>query len=115
MIKKICYIIEAFAFTSQIIIYTNYSTTTNIVKQTKLSFINTNKLNFRFVKTFIYLFQFQLNIKYKFEKQYIVSNVLFKLFFVVNNILNIIYYVIIIEIFENFKTRLKNVYRKNKR
>ena len=127
MIKKIRYIIEIFVFTLQVIIYTNYSIITNIVKQTKLLFNNIDKLNFQFVKISIYLFQFRLNVEHEFNKQYIVSNVLFKLFSIVDNvtkvlnsnqsknIFDIIYYMFLIKMFENFKIKLMNVYRKNKR
>ena len=48
--------IEAVRSTSQIIIYINYSTIINIMKQIKLAFNNINKLNFYLIKVFTYLF-----------------------------------------------------------
>ena len=47
-----------------IIIFTNHVANIFIAKQITLNNNNTNKLNFRLIRTFIYLFQFQLKIKY---------------------------------------------------
>ena len=58
------------------IVFINYIINISIVKQTTLINNNTNKLNFRLIKTFIYLFQFKLNIKYRFDKKHVISNVL---------------------------------------
>ena len=127
LIKRIRHIIEVVNVTSQVIIYTNYLIIIDIVKQTKLSFNNTNKLNFRLVKTFTYLSQYWLDVRHKSKKQYIVLDVFFKLFFNVEfvkktsnsnqsrNILDMIYHVIVIKIFDDFKLRLKKIYRTNKR
>ena len=127
LIKRIRHMIEIVNVTSQIIIYTNYSIIINIVKQTKLSFNNTNKLNFQLIKTFIYLSQYRFDVRHKLEKQYIIFDVFFKLFFNVEtikktldsnqskNILNIIYYVTLIKMFDEFKSKLKKIYRINKR
>ena len=40
-------------------------------------FNNTNKLNFRLIKTFIYLSQYRFDVQYKLEKQYIVFDAFF--------------------------------------
>jgi len=111
----------------QITIYTNYSTTTSIVKQTKLLFNSTNKLNFCLVYILIYLLQFRLNIYYKLKKQYIVLNILSRLLFnidIIKRITNFdfdtnkrilnIYYIILVNISNNFKTKLKQIYKNNK-
>ena len=127
LVKKIRYIIEIVVVTFQIIIYINYSIITNIVKQTKMIFNNTNKLNFRLMRAFIYLSQYRFDVRHKLEKQHIVSNVFFKLFFNVEsikktldsnqskNIFDMIYYVTLIKIFDEFKSKLKKTYWINKR
>ena len=51
-----------------------------------MTFNNTNKLTFRLIRAFIYLSQYRLNVQYKLEKQYIVFDVFFKLFFNVESI-----------------------------
>ena len=48
--------IKAVRLISQIITYTNYSTIINIMKQIKFAFNNIDKLNFRLIKIFMYLF-----------------------------------------------------------
>ena len=127
MIKRIRHMIEIVNVTSQIIIYTNYLIIINIVKQTKLSFNNTNKLNFWLIKTFIYLWQYWLDVRYKLEKQHIIFDVFFKLFFNVEtikktldsnqskNIFDMIYYITLIKMFDEFKSKLKKICRINKR
>ena len=64
-----------------IVIFTNHNVNTSIIKQTTFFSSNIDKLNFRLIRAFIYLFQFQLEVKYRLDKNYIVSNVLFRLFF----------------------------------
>ena len=81
LVKKFQHIIKVVVVTFQIIIYTNYSIITNIVKQTKIIFNNISKLNFRKIKTFIYLSQYWFDVWYKLEKQHIMFNIFFKLFF----------------------------------
>ena len=75
MIRKTRYFIKAFQYL--IIIFTNHVINIFITKQTTLFFNNTNKLNFRFVRAFIYLLQFRLNVRYRLNKQHVLSNVLF--------------------------------------
>ena len=103
LIKKIRHMIKTSNSTSQVMIYIDYFVIINIVKQIKLSFFNIDKLNLKLIRTFIYLFQFRLNVRHKFEKQHIISNALFKLSSIVNfitrffdfskNILNMTYHV----------------------
>ena len=64
-----------------IVIFTNHNVNIFIVKQTIFFSSNIDKLNFRLMRAFIYLSQFQLKIKYRLDKNYIVSNALFRLFF----------------------------------
>ena len=81
ILKKTRYIVEI-TF-DIIIIYTNYDVAIDIAKQITLIIILINKLNFRLMRAFDYIQFFNLDIKYKLEKQHIMSNVLFK--FVNNN------------------------------
>ena len=60
-------------------IFTNYVVNAFITKQIIFSFNNIDKLNFRLIRAFTYLFQFRLNIRYRFDKRYVISNVFFKL------------------------------------
>ena len=62
-----------------IIIFTDYSVTTSIVKQIKLFTSSINKLNLRLIQMSQYLLQFFLNVRYKSEHTYIILNVLFQL------------------------------------
>ena len=62
-------------------IFTNHNVNILIIKQITLFNNNIDKLNFRFVRVFIYLSQFKLNIKYRFDKNHVVSNVLSRFFF----------------------------------
>ena len=64
-----------------IVIFTNHNINIFIIKQTTFFNNNIDKLNFRLMQAFIYLLQFQLKIKYRFDKNHIVSNVLSRLFF----------------------------------
>ena len=129
-IKRIRHIIEIVVTISQITIYTNHSIIIDIVKQTKLSFNNINKLNFRLIRAFTYLSQYWLNVRHKSKKQYIVFDTFSRLFFNVDvdkkkvsisnsnefeNILDMIYYITLIKTFDDFKSRLKKIYRINKR
>ena len=59
--------------------FIDYVVNVSIVKQIILSFNNIDKLNFRLVRAFTYLFQFRFDIRYCFDKRYVISNVLFKL------------------------------------
>ena len=56
LMKRIRHIIETTRLKSQIIIYINHSIITNIIKQIKFVFNDTNKLNFRLMRVSIYLF-----------------------------------------------------------
>ena len=111
-----------------IIIYTNHETNFMIVAETKLSTININKLNMKFIKAFIYCFQFRIKMRHKFKKFNVVSNALSKLSIKLNNksinSLNIdaknsktdqiyIYIITFVEISLEFKKKLIDKYVKN--
>jgi hypothetical protein len=109
-----------------IIIWTNHSATTVIIKQIKLNIINIDKLNLRLIKTIMYLSQFELNIRHKSERDHIISNVLSRLSSFENeksqknhnnNILNDInaYVETLIEMFFIFKNQLVQVYKIDKK
>ena len=99
------------------------------MKQIKLAFNNIDKLNLHLIKIFTYLFQFAFNVRHKLNKQHIVLNVLSRLSFnvelmkqIINlnfdvdeETLNMIYYVILIKMSDEFKKKLKKTYKKNKR
>ena len=59
-------------------IYIDHETNSIIVNQTKFNIINIDKLNMKLIKTLIYLSQFRLKIKHKFEKFNIILNALNK-------------------------------------
>ncbi len=63
------------------IIYINYDATLDIVKQTSLITFFINKLNLRLIRASNYLQRFNLNIRYKLNKQHIVLDALLRLVF----------------------------------
>jgi hypothetical protein len=121
VIKKLHHIIRASRHS--IIIWTDHSVIVVIIKQTKMITSNTNKLNLRLIKADMYLFQFHLDVKHKFERNHIDSNVLPRLSswkneekFIIkheNDTLNHInvYVDILVKMFSNFKTRLIVAYK----
>jgi hypothetical protein len=62
-----------------IIVYTDYLVIVAIAKQDSLFFNNTDKLNFRLIRAFFYLSQFNLDVRYRFKPLNIVFNVLSRL------------------------------------
>ena len=72
MIKKIQYFIKKIKYST--IVYTNYSITINIIKQTILSISTIDKLNLQLIKT-----QFSFDVRHKTKQLYITLNILFKL------------------------------------
>ena len=69
--------IEAVDSNKVIIIFIDYLVITSIIKQIKLFTSFTDKLNVRLIQIFQYLLQFFLNVRYKSEHTYIVSDILF--------------------------------------
>ena len=120
ILKKTRYIIETTLKT--IIIYIDYNVTINIAKQTTLTIIFIDKLNFWFVRAFDYIQCFNLDIKHKLEKQHVMLNVLFK--FVNNNTnslvknidekeFDVLFTIFLIEIYSIFKQRIVNKFKSN--
>ena len=120
VLKKTRYIVETIF--DIIIIYINYDVAIDIAKQTTLIIIFIDKLNFRLIRTFDYIQRFNLDIKHKLEKQYMMSNVLFK--FVNDNTNSLVknvdenefdalFTIFLIEINSKFKQRIINEYKSN--
>ena len=74
--KKTRHIVE---ISNKNVIYIDYDATLKIVNQIIFIISSIDKLNFRLIKTFDYIQRFNLKIRYKSNKQHIVSNILFKL------------------------------------
>ena len=114
LIKRIRYFIEAFKYV--IIIYTNHVVNYFIARQIKLINSNVNKFNMKLIRAFVYLFQYQLNIRYKSNKKHIISNV-FNQLFIINRMFNDKNDVLNIENFHNAMIDSKNdfiyVYQNN--
>ena len=77
MLKKTRYIVKV--FNNIIIIYIDHDVVLKITFQTTLFITFTNKLNFRLIRASNYIQRFNLEIRHKFDKQHVVSNVLFLL------------------------------------
>ena len=58
------------------IIYTDYEIAVEISRQKSLFIFSIDKLNLRLIKTFEYIQKFNIIIRYKFEKNHVVSNAL---------------------------------------
>ena len=107
------------------VIYIDHSVTVFIAKQTKLTTNNTNKFNFRFVRVFIYFSQFELDVKHKPSKLYIIPNVLSRFFKKIRyrryrkyfRRLQFFFFPIVeneftlVKMADKFKTRLKQIYK----
>jgi hypothetical protein len=77
MIKKLHHMIKTFKYST--IIWIDHAVTTVIVKQTKMITSNTDKLNLRLVRVEMYLSQFELDIRHKFDRDHVISDALFRL------------------------------------
>ena len=77
VMRKARHIIE----TSQhfIIVFTNHVVNAFIIKQTTFSFNNIDKLNLRLMRVSTYFSQFQLNVRYRFDKRHVLFDVLSRL------------------------------------
>ena len=117
--KKIKHFIDSFVLS--IVIYTNHNSTLKIVKQIFLIISSINKFNFRFVRASNYIQRFNFDIRHKFDKQHIMSNVLFRLVNLNDNIkksfdeneLNALFIITLIEMKKVFRNRLLKNYIKN--
>ena len=134
IMRKTRHIIE----TSQhfIIVFTNHVVNAFIIKQTTFSINNIDKLNLRLMRVSIYFSQFQLNVRYRFDKRHILFDVLSRLFvdrFFLNDEKNLnlksyhvdmknffnnqqclTYHEILIDMFSTFRQRLFDEYVKKK-
>ena len=63
MLKKIRYLIE-FSKQNLVVIFIDYDVALNIIKQVNITIIFTNKLNFRLIKMFDYIQQFNVELRY---------------------------------------------------
>ena len=77
IVKRVRYIIEISIYF--VIVYIYHFVIIEIIQQIKLFNSFVDKFNLRFVKIFIYLFQFRFNVRHKFETHYVVFNVLSRL------------------------------------
>jgi hypothetical protein len=99
----------------------DYLATTIIVKQSKMTTFNTDKLNLRLVRVEMYLSSFDLNVRHKSERDHIILDALSRLSFFDEekfskdsnsdtlDVINV-YVETLIEMFSNFKARLINAY-----
>jgi hypothetical protein len=110
--------------TKSVIFYINYSAATDIVKAINLISLNIDNLNNKFIRANQYLSQFQLDVRYKLKKYYIIPDILSRLltkselisnFHKSDNIFDNInnFYVILIEISDIFKNELRQIYYKD--
>ena len=128
--KKTRHIVEIFNYF--IIVYIDYNSALNIIKQTTLTTFFTNKLNFRLVRASNYIQQFNLKIRHKLKKQHIIFDVFFRLIsdninsfnynekkfdvlFITNNNekLNALFTILLVEIKDNFCKKILNNYKLN--
>ena len=103
-------------FSNTIIIYTDHDVVLKIASQTTLFTTFINKLNFRLIRASNYIQRFNLDIRHKFDKQHVVSNVLFRLFSVNVNTshekivdeseLNALFIVFLVKMNQKFKNRI---------
>lgn len=61
------------------IVFIDYFANFVIANQTKLITSNIDKLNLRLMRAFIYLSQFQMNIRHRSNKQHVIFDALFRL------------------------------------
>jgi hypothetical protein len=83
MTRKVRHLIEN-SKKSSTIIFTDHVALANIVKQTFLTSVNTNKLNLRLVKVFQYLSILSIEIRVKSRKFHVILDALSRLFSVMN-------------------------------
>ena len=76
-------------FEYSIVIYTNYIVNFTIINQIKFTSNNVDKLNFKFVRAFIYLSQFRLRVFHRIDKFNVISNILSRLFTIRHNSIDV--------------------------
>ena len=70
LVKRIKHLIETFKHIT--IIYIDYVVNSFIIRQIKFINNNIDKLNMKLIRVSIYLFQFRLDVRYKFDKSHII-------------------------------------------
>ena len=123
-LKKIRHLLAHNSKTSTIV-FIDHSTTMNIVKQIKLFFSSSNRMNLRLIRISQYVSQFSLNIRWKSKKQNIVLDVLFRLLrkrlsqeeSKKEDILNevYVYHLTLVKMTSLFKKKLRKAYQTNKK
>ncbi len=133
--KKIAHMIKSFKYST--IIYINHDVNSIIIAIIKLSIISTNRLNMKLIRVSMYFFQFRLNIRHRSEKFNVVSDALSRLLVKKNNSVHealdlnqdlkhyqfnvknskndqiYAYVITLMKMFEEFKTKLKDDYKKD--
>jgi hypothetical protein len=120
VVKKLHHMIKAFKHST--IVWTDHSITATIVKQIKMFISSIDKLNLRLIRVDMYLSQFDLNVRHKFDRDHIISNISSRLSSWDDNLEKFentlkdvnVYVETLIEMFSDFKTRLINVYKIDK-
>ena len=77
MLRKIRHLIEL-SIKRFIIVYTDHDAVLNIFKQISMTTTSIDKLNLRLVRAFNYIQRFDLKLRHKLNKAYIISDALFK-------------------------------------
>ena len=116
MFKKIRHLIE-FLKQNFIVIFIDHNAALNIIKQINITIVFTNKLNFRLIKAFDYIQRFDVELRYKSNKQHIVFNALSRLVNI--NIdttfskkkLNVFFIIVLTKMNKNFRRKIIANYR----
>ena len=72
IVQRIAHMIKSLKYST--VIYINHEANLVITIEIKLNTININKLNLKLIRISIYLFQFRLNVKHRFENFNVISN-----------------------------------------
>lgn len=113
------YFIESLKVTSTIV-FIDYNVALEIAKQINLTIVFIDKLNLRLIRVFDYIQRFELELRYKSKKQYIVLNALSCLTSVnvkenalIKRELNTLFIVTFIKIEQDFRDKVVLVYDKD--
>ena len=74
----IVHMIQVFKYSTMI--YTNHETNSIITTKIRFSTTNIDKFNLKFIRTSIYFFQFWFDVRHRFDKFNVISDVLNQLF-----------------------------------
>jgi len=120
MLCKIQHLLDLSKIRSSIV-FINHEVALEIVKQISLTIAFTNKLNLHLVRALNYIQRFDLELRYKSSKQYVVSNALSRLTSTNNatsrlaneDELNALFTIALVKIKEFFRKRLIDDYKSN--